>query len=303
VVSAAAGGDTGPAGPARLPRVASTPTLPGAPARTAALARAAGAVLRGAPPARWLLRLLAAAALPGALLLLWQLSAARGWVSELVLPPAALVWSTFRSLWADGAIQAHVWVSTVRVAKGFLVGASGGLAAGTLLGLSASARAYLLPTLTAVLQVNILACVPLFILLFGVDEALKVAVVAWATLLPVTLNALKGFDAIPGRWLELARVYQLRPWEVVLRVATPAALPTLFVGLRTGLAAAWASLVMVELIASSEGVGYLVVWGRQLFQLDLVLAAIVLIGALGLGLDLVLRLVERRLRAAHLAAG
>jgi sulfonate transport system permease protein len=238
--------------------------------------------------------------LPLGLLGLWHLSAQQGWASELVLPPPSLVWSSAKDLWREGAIQTHVWVSSTRVAKGFLIGATGGLALGTFLGLFAGARAYVLPTLTAAFQVNVLAWVPFFILLVGIDEGLKVTVVAWATLMPVTLNALKGVEAIPPRWLELARVYQLRPWEIVLRVATPAALPTLFTGLRTGLASAWMSLVMVELVASSEGVGYLVVWGRQLFQLDIVMAAIVLIGALGLGLDLVLRLIERRIRGAHL---
>lgn len=272
--------------------------LPQAPAvRAAAFA---SSLLKGAAQSRWLGALLAGAALPIALLSLWHLSAKHGWVSELVLPQPSLVWSSFRDLWNEGAIHNHVSVSSGRVAKGFLIGATGGLALGTLLGLSTIARAYILPSLTALFQVNVLAWVPFFILLVGIDEGLKVTVVAWATFLPVTVNALKGVEAIPGRWLELARVYQLRPWEVVLRVAAPAALPTLFTGLRTGLAAAWASLVMVELIASSEGVGYLVVWGRQLFQLDIVMAAIVLIGALGLGLDLALRRLERRIRGAHL---
>jgi sulfonate transport system permease protein len=78
-------------------------------------------------------------------------------------------------------------------------------------------------------------------------------------------------------------------------VVFPATVPSLFVGLRYGLTQAWLSLVTVELLASSEGLGFLIVWGRQLFQLDLVLAAIIVVGVVGLLLDRALARVERRL--------
>ena len=247
-------------------------------------------------------RLVAAAAFPAALLALWQVVSERGWVSPLVLPPPALVAQTLRDLWADGTIRAHLAVSAVRVAKGFGLGAGAGLVLGTALGLSRTFRAYVEPTVLAVYQVNVMAWVPLLILLLGIDEPLKTAAIAYATLLPVTINLANGIAGIPATWLELARVHQLRRHEVVWRIALPAAIPSLFAGLRGGLGAAWMSLVVVELVASSEGVGYLVVWGRQLFQLDVVIAAIVVIGAVGLALDLALTAAERRLRVWRRAA-
>ena len=75
----------------------------------------------------------------------------------------------------------------------------------------------------------------------------------------------------------------------------PAAIPTLFTGLRLGFTKAWLSLVVVELVASSEGLGYLIVYGRQLFQLDLVMAAVVVVGAIGLVIDRGFDYAERRL--------
>lgn len=244
---------------------------------------------------------LAPGVLPVLLLFLWSLSVRRGWVSELILPAPSLVWDSFKALWEDGTIQNNIAVSSGRVAKGFFFGSSLGLLLGTWLGLSAKARAYFQPTFVGLYQVNLLAWIPLFILLVGIDEGLKVTAVAWATLLPVTVNTLKGVRGISPHWLELARVFHLNRSQVLYRVAVPAALPSIFTGLRTGLAAAWTSLVLVELIASSEGIGYMVVWGRQLFQLDIVTVAIVLIGLIGLSLDLGLRLLERRLRAWHFA--
>jgi sulfonate transport system permease protein len=246
--------------------------------------------------------ILAAAALPVALLALWRLAAAREWVSPLVLPPPAVVGQTLRELWGDGTIPSSLAVSAGRVARGFGLGGAIGLTLGTALGLSSTFRAWVQPTVLAVYQVNVMAWIPLLILVFGIDEELKTAAIAYATVLPITINTAKGIAGIPPGWLELARVHELRRHEVAWRIALPAALPSLFTGLRSGLGAAWMSLVVVEMVASSEGVGFLVVWGRQLFQLDVVLAAIVVIGLTGLALDLALSAVERRLRLWHRAA-
>ncbi|MGB8930120.1 MAG: ABC transporter permease [Anaeromyxobacteraceae bacterium] len=243
-----------------------------------------------------------AAILPAILLALWQLVAVREWVSPLILPPPAMVCQTLRELWGDGTILSNLGVSAIRVAKGFGLGAFVGLSLGTAFGLSSSFRSYVQPTVLAVYQVNVMAWIPLLILVFGIDEPLKTAAITYSAALPVTLNTAKGIAGIPAKWFELARVHQLPRLEVIWKIAIPAALPALFTGLRAGLGAAWMSLVVVELIASSEGVGFMVVWGRQLFQLDVVIAAIVVIGVVGLGLDLVLNAAERRLRRWQRAA-
>jgi sulfonate transport system permease protein len=247
-------------------------------------------------------RLLTAVALPATLLALWQLTAGREWVSPLILPPPAVVWQTLRDLWGDGTIQSHLAVSAGRVARGFGIGTAIGLSLGTALGLSSAFRAYVQPTILAVYQVNVMAWIPLLILLFGIDEPLKTAAIAYATVLPITINTARGIAGIPAKWFELARVHQLGRREVIWKIAIPAALPSLFTGLRSGLGSAWMSLVVVEMVASSEGVGFMVVWGRQLFQLDVVMAAIVVIGVVGLSLDLLLSAAERRLRLWQRAA-
>ena len=93
----------------------------------------------------------------------------------------------------------------------------------------------------------------------------------------------------------MARVYGYSRRQEVLEVVVPLALPTLFTGLRLGFTKAWLSLVVVELVASSEGLGYLIVYGRQLFQLDLVMAAVIVVGAIGYAIDRLLDWAETRL--------
>ena len=119
---------------------------------------------------------------------------------------------------------------------------------------------------------------------------------------PVAVNAQKGIANIPRAWFEVGQVYGFSRAQVVRRVVLPAAAPSLFNGLRQAVMQAWLTLVFVELLASSEGIGYLMVWGRQLAQLDLVVVGMLVIGAVGVALDLVLRTLEARLQRWRVAA-
>ena len=114
-------------------------------------------------------------------------------------------------------------------------------------------------------------------------------------MVPVTLNTLAGVENVPPRYLEVARVLRLGTWQTLSRVVLPAAFAPIWTGVRHGLTHAWLALVVVELLASSEGLGYLIVYGRQLFQLDIVLAAVVVVGAVGWALDRAMATAEGRL--------
>lgn len=223
--------------------------------------------------------------LPAALLALWFFGAAQGWISPQVLPPPAFVWDTLRDLATSGDLWLNVSASLQRVLVGFAVGALLGLLLGAAMGLSRQAEAYLLPSFNALVQIPVLGWLPFVLLLVGIGEPLKYILIAKAALVPVALNTLQGFRQTPVALREVGRVYGFTPRQQVLDIVLPHALPTLFTGLRLGFTKAWLSLVVVELVASSEGLGYLIVYGRQLFQLDLVMAAVVVVGAIGYAMD------------------
>ncbi len=129
-------------------------------------------------------------------------------------------------------------------------------------------------------------------LLVGIDEALKIILIAKASLVPIALNTFKGIQNVPTRYIEVARVFRFSRWQLLSKVVFPAALAPIWNGVRYGFTHAWLALVVVELLASSEGLGYMIVFGRQLFQLDVVLAAVVMVGAVGFVLDKLLALIE-----------
>jgi sulfonate transport system permease protein len=234
-------------------------------------------------------------ALPALILALWWAAAAHHSVPEQLLPTPAQVAATLHELWTNGDLQTNLAFSATRVAWSLLIGTIAGSLLGFGMGLSRSVHAYLHPSFSVVAQFPVLGWIPLLIIFVGIDEALKIAAIFIAVTVPVTINTLKGIANVPRPLLEVARVYRFSPLQTLGRVVLPAATPSLFTGLRQAVMQAWLSLVFVELLASSEGIGYLIVWGRQLSQPDLVVAGMVVIGAVGVSLDLALRTMENRL--------
>jgi len=254
-----------------------------------------------APPARpspWRSRgvgLLLAWPFPLAVLLLWQLGAQFEWIPPQILPAPLVVAQTFSDLWATGELQDHLLISLGRVLYGFSLGAGLGLLLGVSMGLSPVVKDYLYPTFRLFAQVPSLGWLPLLMMLVGIDEALKIILIAKATFVPVTMNTYNGLRNVPSSLIEVSKVFRFTRWQLLRHVVFPAAFPTLWTGIRYGLTHAWLALVAVELLASSEGLGFLIVYGRQLFQLDVVLTAVVVVGAVGFALDKALALVEGRL--------
>jgi sulfonate transport system permease protein len=235
------------------------------------------------------------AVLPALLFALWWQATERHWVAEQILPAPSLVWQSLHDLWVEGELQTHLLISAERVAFSLLLGGGVGLLAGLAMGLSPRVREYLAPTFDVVSQFPVLGWIPILIILAGIDEALKISAISIAVIVPVAVNTRQGIANIPATLFEVCRVYGMTRWQVITKLVLPAAAPSLFNGLRQAVMQAWLTLVFVELLASSEGIGYLMVWGRQLAQLDLVIVGMVVIGVVGVALDLLLRLIEARL--------
>jgi sulfonate transport system permease protein len=238
----------------------------------------------------------AALLLPMLGLLLWAVAAREGWLAANVLPAPVEVWLTLGEIWASGELLDHALWSMGRVVQGFAIGATAGLTLGAAMALSPRVEAYLRPSFLAVAQVPVIGWVPLLMLPLGIGEALKLVIIAKAAFVPVAINTQDGIRAVPRGLVEVAGAYRYSRAQLLRHVVFPAAVPPVFTGIRYGLTNCWKALVAVELLASSEGLGYLLVWGRQMFQMDLVIAGILVIAAIGLAFDTSLARLERRLQ-------
>ncbi|MBA1324016.1 ABC transporter permease [Pseudomonas plecoglossicida] len=231
---------------------------------------------------------------PVGLALLWVVASRWHWMSEQILPGPALVWQSALEF-GSAELWGHLWISLQRLLCGLLAGIAGGLLLGTWLGASRRAQTLVMPTFIALAQIPTLAWIPLFMLFFGIGELLKLVVLIKAVVVPVTLHTLVGVRDAQPKLREAAATLRLPAHLLFRRLLLPAALPSFLAGVRLALATGWTSLLAVELLASSEGIGYLMVWGRQLFMLDLVFLCIVLIGAVGFLMDRGFSSLERRL--------
>ncbi|MCT2378019.1 ABC transporter permease [Pseudomonas aeruginosa] len=168
------------------------------------------------------------------------------------------------------------------------------LARGELWGHVGAAEAYLEPSFQALRAIPSLAWVPLLLLWFGIDETPKIVLIALGAFFPVYLALVAGVRGVDRKWVELGRLYRLSRFALVRRILLPAALPNLFTGLRGALSLSWMFLVAAELIAATQGLGYLLSDGRETSRPDLVIAAILVLAALGKLSDGLLRSLERR---------
>lgn len=234
---------------------------------------------------------------PFVLLFLWHVSVEKNWVNPLLLPAPDLVWIALKDLYASGELWSNLSVSLSRIAYGFSAGISLALLLGISMGLSRSVEAYVWPIFKVINLVPVVGWIPLLILLVGIDEALKIILIAKSALVPMTINVFKGVRNIPAQLTEVADVYQLSTWSKFKNLVLPGAFISFIGGLRLSLASAWGALVAVELLASSEGIGYLMVYGRQIFQLDVVMATVVVIGLVGFSFDLMISLIQKRFGA------
>lgn len=233
---------------------------------------------------------------PIALLYLWHVLVERNWVNPLLLPAPELVWVALKDLYQTGELWSNLSVSLSRIGYGFSAGIVLALVLGLTMGLSRRAEAYIWPTFKAINLVPVIGWIPLLILLVGIDEALKIILIAKAALVPMTINVFKGVRNISQQLTEVAEVYQLSTWSRFKNVVLPGAFISFIGGLRLSLASSWGALVAVELLASSEGIGYVMVYGRQIFQLDVVMATVVVIGLVGFCFDVIIRLIQKQFR-------
>jgi sulfonate transport system permease protein len=232
---------------------------------------------------------------PALLLLVWQVGATSGAIPDQVLPPPADVARAAAALWSTSELGRHLEASLGRLVGGYALGATTGLGFGVAIGLSAAARALFAPLFMALRQVPVLSFMPLLVLLLGIEEPFKIAIVAITSFFPVALAAFDAVRDAPRSWFDVARVYRIPPAVFLLRILGPGTAPAILTGLRIALTRAWLVLVAAELLAADSGIGQMMEMGRQLFRLDVVLVGVVLSGLIGFALDVLMRRAEARL--------
>lgn len=234
------------------------------------------------------------ALLPLVILAIWQILSTNGSFSPSQLPQPGDVVGAAVDLAGRGTLWGHVAISVQRVFTGFAIGAILGIALGSAVGLSQTVSRLLQPTIGALRAVPSLAWVPLLLIWMGIYEEPKITLVAIGAFFPVFTTVAAGLAAVDRNLLEVGKAYGFKGPKLVTKILLPAAAPTIFSGLRLGLAQAWLFLVAAELIASSQGLGFLLLDSQNTARTDVLFMAIVFLALLGKLSDVIIALIEKR---------
>jgi sulfonate transport system permease protein len=228
------------------------------------------------------------------LLVIWSIGSAVGWIDQRVLSAPWTVVTTAGDLIADGRLQSNLWTSAQRALLGLVFGIVLGVALALLSGLSRIGEAVLDGPIQIKRAIPSLALLPLLILWLGIGESMKIVTILLGVFVPIYIHTHNGLRTIDSKYVELAQTVGLSHREFVRRVVLPGALPGFLLGLRFAVTGAWLSLVVVEQINSTSGIGYMMELARTYGQTDIIIVGLVVYGALGLLSDSAVRLIQRR---------
>jgi ABC-type nitrate/sulfonate/bicarbonate transport system permease component len=206
-------------------------------------------------------------------------------------------WVTDPAAWTDAIAP-----SLARLLAGWAGAVAVGVTVGTILGLSATARDYLGPAISFLRAIPPPALLPLFIVLLGIGDGMKAAVIAFGAVWPILLNTADGVASVEPLQRDTARAYRIGVRDELLRILLPAAAPKIFAGLRISLSIAVILMVISEMIATVDGVGFALVQAQRSFRTLDVWATILVLGIIGFALNAALAGVEGRALRWHRGA-
>lgn len=234
-----------------------------------------------------------------ALVALWWLVTALQLAPPLFLPaPQAVLGKLYQVAttgYMDATLWQHLGASLTRIAIALLAAGLTAIPLGVLLGRNARARAVCDPIIEFYRPLPPLAYLPLIVIWFGIGELSKILLIYLAIFAPVVISTTAGVGAVAPDRMRAAQALGATPRQVLWHVVLPNALPDILTGVRIGLGAGWSTLVAAELIAATRGLGFMVQSAANFLVTDVVVLGILVIGAVAVGLELLIRVLQRRL--------
>ena len=254
--------------------------------------------LRRSLPTRWISALTLIA-----LLALWWLATAAGWVEPLFLPsPAdilAKAWVLLTQGYMDASLWQHLGASLGRIGLALAAATLTAIPVGIAIGYNRIARGILDPLIEFYRPIPPLAYLPLIVIWCGIGELSKVLLIYLANFAPIAIATATGVRTVDPAKLRAAQSLGASKAQLIRHVILPSALPDILTGIRIGLGVGWSTLVAAELIAATSGLGFMVQSASQFLVTDVVVLGILLIALIAFALEMGLRALQRKLVPWH----
>ena len=229
-----------------------------------------------------------------AFLAIWEALPQLGLVNPGYLSPPSAVLGAVLDLASSGDLVKHVQASLLRSFAGLILAIACGVSLGLMMGWFARVENVLDPLLQFFRQTSALALFPVFILFLGIGELSKIAIIFWASFWPILLSTISGVKQVDGLLINSALSMGANRWFLFTRIVLPAASPSIFTGIRLAGAYCITALVAAEMIGAHSGLGFLTLNSQEVFQIPSMYAGILLLAVVGLLLNFLLALLERR---------
>jgi ABC-type nitrate/sulfonate/bicarbonate transport system permease component len=229
---------------------------------------------------------------PVLLILLWEAAARLAWIDTRFFPAPTSVMSTFGELIQSGELWLHTWASMQRLFWGFLVGGIPALLLGVLMGLYRPVRAAIDPLISATYPIPKSAILPLVLLIFGLGEASKIAMVALGVFYPVLINTMSGVIQIDKIYLDVGKNFRASRIQVFRTIALPGAMPSIMAGIKLGVGMGLILIAISEMIGAKEGIGFMIWNAWQILSVETMYVGLTVIAVLGFVFNVVLNAIE-----------
>jgi|SRR5665213_167337 len=217
------------------------------------------------------------------LLCVWEWFSQSGVFSKAITPSLEMIFRAFVGMMADGTLPKHAGATLLRVFAGMTIALLIAVPAGMAMGRSKFFERMLKPVVNVLMPIPSLAWVPLIVLWFGIGNAATVLVVVYAATFPLLYNVWSGVRSVNPLWIRAGTVMNASGSRMFRHIIWPAALPYIIIGIRQSFGRAWIAVIGGELLASPDwGLGKLIFDAKEYLNTDVMLAALIVIGALGL---------------------
>ena len=229
------------------------------------------------------------------LFLAWELSTRLEILNPFYFPPFSKILVKGYELFANGSIWEHMWFSLTNFSIGFIISAILGVVIGVPMGWYRGVHKAFDPLLSGIYATPLIALLPLIIMLFGLGSISKIIMTVLAAVFPILINTMVGIANTDNRLITMARAFGAKDSQILVKVSLPGSLPYIVAGMRVALGRALVYIVVAEQYGAATGLGYLSSVAAQRFQMAAMFVPIVIIAALGAGLNETFKMVERRL--------
>lgn len=226
------------------------------------------------------------------IIVIWQIAIWIGDFPEALFPPPLKVGVALLEMIKDGTIFAHIQISLFRFFTGYLVAVIVAVVLGLVLGRLARVWSVVDPIVQVLRPVSPIAWSPFIVLWFGIGDLPAIVIIFIAAFFPVLLSTVSAVKKVDKVYLRVAANFEMKQADLLCKVVLPASFPMIANGLHMALGSAWIFLVAGEMVGAQSGLGFLIVDARNALTLDVVMAAIIVIGILGLLLDKAIRYFE-----------